>query len=194
MFCATFLKFGAVLFLETTQSDQSSFPMNVGNHFPRWKEWQCWATFSARKKCLTRTLFYSLYFIEGLARKISTFSAEINQSESRPYINTHTHTHTHARAHVVAFMELGNVLLSCNSVVSQTFLCVQNSFQGKMSGTLRVKTCTEQSGSNGNPSNLYSGSARFKIAPGRYGFSLFPSFLYVTSKVISQLSFLFQYS
>jgi hypothetical protein len=96
MFCVTFLKSAAVLFLETKQSDQSGFRMNVGNQFPRWKEWQFWATFSARKKCLTRTLLYSLYFIEGLPRKINTFSAEINQSESRPY--THTHTHTRARA------------------------------------------------------------------------------------------------
>ena len=79
-------------------------------------------------------------------------------------------------------MELGDVLLSCNSVVSYTFLCIQKAFQGKMSETLRVKTCTEQVGSNGNPSNLYSGSARFKISPGRYGFSLFPLFLYISPK------------
>jgi hypothetical protein len=91
-------------------------------------------------------------------------------------------------------MELRGVLLSCNSVVSYIFLCIQKVFQGKMSETLRVKTCTEQVGSNGNPSNLYSRSARFKIAPGRYGFSLFPLFLYVTSKIVSRLSFLFQYS
>jgi len=67
-------------------------------------------------------------------------------------------------------MGLGDVLLSCNCVDSHTFLCVQNSFQGKMSETLRVKTHTEQVDSNGNPSNSYSGSARFKIAPGHYVF------------------------
>jgi hypothetical protein len=88
-------------------------------------------------------------------------------------------------------MELGDVLLSCNSVVSYTFLCIQKAFQSKMSETLRVKTCTEQVGSKGNPSNLYSVSAGFKIAPGRYGFSLFSLFLYVTSKIVFQLSFLF---
>jgi hypothetical protein len=162
-----------MLFLETTQSDQNFSPLilvttseiisldgkngNVELHFQH------------DKKCLTRTLLFSLLFIEGLRYEI----AEINQCASHPYTHTHTHTHTHTR--VVAVMELWDVLLSCNGMVSRTFICVHKTFEGKTSETLCIKTCTEQFGANGNPSNLYSGSARFNIAPGRYGF---PSFLH----------------
>jgi len=67
MFCATFLKFAAVLFLETTQSDQSGFRMNVGNQFPRWKELHCRATFSARQKVLNQNLIIFLILYWGFS-------------------------------------------------------------------------------------------------------------------------------